>query len=164
MHYPISFALQVGPAALGNSEAFREVVRIVLEEVKAAGMDCPVTVAPATVAPATVAPTAPRGPWELNYRAALQCVLRLTREQNAIWIVSPPKMQSAIREAIAQICCEHGKENGVLRPVLTLTAESESGFKIELPEDTAAADTADNGEWEEPPCELENIDTAALFE
>lgn len=138
MNYPVSFALQIGPAALDNPEALREVVKAVLEEIKAAGMDCPVTVAPAaatvapaaTVTPATVAPaatvghTAPRGPWESNYGAVFgTSFLRYTDAQSKALASVSPALVPAIREGLAKFCIEHGAKNGDLRPELLIVGD-----------------------------------------
>lgn len=138
MNYPISFALQIGPAALENPDGFRDVVRIVLEEVKAAGMDCPVTVAPAaatvapaaTVTPATVAPaatvghTAPRGPWESNYSVVFgTSFLRYTDAQSKALASVSPALVPAIREGLARFCIENGAKNGDLKPELVTVGE-----------------------------------------
>lgn len=130
MNYPISFALQIGPAALENPDGFRDVVRIVLEEVKAAGIACPVAVtpaAPAAVAPAAPAPVAPapaKGQWESNYSAAFgTSFLRYTDAQSKALASVSPALVPAIREGLAKFCIEHGAKNGDLRPELLIVGD-----------------------------------------
>lgn len=130
MNYPISFALQIGPAALDNPEALQKVVKAVLEEIKAAGIACPVAVtpaAPAAVAPAAPAPVAPapaKGQWESNYSAAFgTSFLRYTDAQSKTLASVPPALVPAIREGLARFCIENGAKNGDLKPELVTVGE-----------------------------------------
>lgn len=129
MNYPISFALQIGPAALDNPEALREAVKVVLEEIKAAGIACPVTTAPApvAVAPAPVsapAPVAVKGQWESNYSAVFSTsFLRYTDAQSKALASVPPALVPAIREGLAKFCIESGTKNGDLKPELVTVGD-----------------------------------------
>lgn len=123
MNYPISFALQIGPAALDNPEALREVVKAVLEEIKAAGIACPVAMTPAAVAPAPapapVAPAPAKGQWESNYSVIFgTSFLRYTDAQSKALASVPPALVPAIREGLAKFCIENGMKNGDLKPEL----------------------------------------------
>lgn len=134
MNYPISFALQIGPAALDNPEALQKVVKAVLAEIKAAGIVCPVTTAPApvamaspTVAPAPVsapAPVAIKGQWESNYGAVFNTsFLRYTDVQSKALASVPPALVPAIREGLAKFCIESGMKNGDLKPELVTVGD-----------------------------------------
>lgn len=127
MNHPISFLVQIGGAALENPEGVRGVVKIILAEVKAAGLACPVTTAPAPVtmasAPAPVvsapAPVAVKGQWESNYSAVFgTSFLRYTDAQSKALASVPPALVPAIREGLAKFCIENGMKNGDLKPEL----------------------------------------------
>lgn len=120
MNHPVSFALQIGPAALDNPEALREVVKAVLEEIKAAGLACPVAMASAPApAPVTV-----KGQWESNYSVVFgTSFLRYTDAQSKALASVQPALVPAIRESLAKFCIEHGAKNGDLRPELLIVGD-----------------------------------------